>query len=363
MAGKLDLAGRKVLTSLFAIIFPPHNEAEYSWTENPPARVLLVRHDDRIGNLVLMKPLLEGVRQIWPDAETGVLIGPRFAQVFQEEQEIDRLWIVQKKRILRNPLLLLGLVRELRRFKYDIAIDCSHMHSFSLTGAMLTRLSGAPVRVAYDRGRSDDFCNLLVEPLRAEHHESEVLLNLLRPFVVELPETLMELHLSPEEHDWAEKMRAECGVGSRGVLLGIHVGGRGAKKWPIERYIALIERILELYKVHITVICGPAEEDEARQVRQNLVERVRVIEGLELRQMMSLVAHCDFFISPDTGPMHLAAAFGVPTVALFLEDTFRRYGPGGSGNRIVRVTSDSGEDEALAAFAELVAMMYRDGTD
>ncbi len=362
MAGKLDLTGRKALTALLAVIFPPRNEAEYSWTENPPVRVLLVRHDDRIGNLILMKPLLEGIRKIWPDAETGVLIGPRFAQIYQEEPEIDRLWILQKKRILLNPFLLLGLVRELRRFEYDIAIDCSHMHSFSLTGALLTRLSGAPVRVAYDRGRADDFCNMLVEPLRAEHHESDVLLNLLRPFVVELPEALMELHLSPEENDWAEKMRAECGVGPRGVLLGIHVGGRSAKKWPIERYITLIERILELYKIHIIVICGPGEEEEARQVRQDLVERVRVIEDLGLRQMMSLIAHCDFFISPDTGPMHVAVAFGVPTVAVFLEDTFKRYGPPGSGNRIVRVTADSGEDEALAAFAELVAMMYRNGT-
>ena len=93
MASKLDLAGRKALTALLAIIFPPRHEVEYSWTENPPARVLLVRHDDRIGNLVLMKPLLEGIRQIWPDAETGVLIGPRFAQIYQEEPEIDRLWI------------------------------------------------------------------------------------------------------------------------------------------------------------------------------------------------------------------------------------------------------------------------------
>ncbi len=363
MASKLDLAGRKALTALLAIIFPARHEVEYSWTENPPSRVLLVRHDDRIGNLVLMKPLLEGIRQIWPDAETGVLIGPRFAQIYQEEPEIDRLWIVQKKRILRNPFLLMRLIRELRRFEYDIAIDCSHMHSFSLTGAMLTKLSGAPVRVAYDRGRADDFCNLLVDPLRAEHHESEVLLNLLRPFTVELPEALMKLHLSPEEHDWAEKMRAECGVGARGVLLGIHVGGRGAKKWPIERYITLIERILELYKLQITVICGPGEVEEARQIRQELVERVRVIEDLGLRQMMSLIAHCDFFISPDTGPMHLAVAFGVPTAALFLEDSFKRYGPLGSGNRIVRVTADSGEDEALAAFAELVAMMYHNGTD
>jgi ADP-heptose:LPS heptosyltransferase len=76
---------------------------------------------------------------------------------------------------------------------------------------------------------------------------------------------------------------------------------------------------------------------------------------------MALVAHCDLFISPDTGPMHVAVAFGVPTVAIFLEDNFKRYGPVGPANRIVRASIDTGGDEVLGAFAELVATMYRNG--
>ncbi len=360
MAGRLDLAGRRAIAALLALFIPPRRKITYSWTESPPERVLLVRHDDRIGNLILMKPLLQGVRLTWPDAEIGVIIGPRFAQVYQEEPEVDRLWILEKRRILRNPFLFFSLMRQLRHFEYNIAFDCSHMHSFSLTGAVLTRLCGAPVRVTYSRGRAEDFCNLLVEPLVAEHHESSVLLNLLRPFVEALPEVSMELHLSPQEHDWAEKMRAECGVGRGSVLIGLHVGGRGAKRWPIERHLVLLERILGLYKVSVMVICGPGEIEEAEQVREAMGDRVRVIDGLGVRQMMALVAHCDFFISPDTGPMHVAVAFGVPTVAIFLEDSYIRYGPSGPIHRIVRATEDGGEEEVLAAFAELVSLWFRD---
>ncbi len=359
MAGRLDLAGRKALTALVAFFFPSGRDITYSWTERPPERVLLVRHDDRIGNLIMMKPLLQGVRHTWPEAEIGVLIGDRFARVYQEEPEVDRLWILEKRRVLRKPLLFFGLIRELRRFEYDIAFDCSHMHSFSLTGAALTRMCGAPVRVAYNRGRADEFCNLLVEPLHAEHHESDVLLNLLRPFVEELPEVSLTLHLSEEEHDWAEKIRAECGIGPRGVLVGVHVGGRDAKKWPLERHLALLQRILSLYRLSVVVICGPAEKAEAERLRETWGDKVMVFDELEVRQMMALVAHCDFFIGPDTGPMHVAVAFGVPTVAVFIEDNYKRYGPSGPIHRIVHATARGGEDEALAAFAELVSMRFR----
>ncbi|MFC1629351.1 glycosyltransferase family 9 protein, partial [Gemmatimonadota bacterium] len=269
MANSLELAGRRFLTAIVSRFIRPRAGEAWSWAERPPERILLVRHDDRIGNLILMKPLLQGVRQLWPEAETAVLIGPRYAQVYQEEPEVDRLWILEKRRILGNPFHFFRFISQLRKSGYDMAIDCSHMHSFSLTGASLTYFSGAPVRVAYDRENAGTFCNLLVEPLRAEHHESDILLNLLRPFVEELPDTEMRIHLSPEETEDALGRRMAC-TGEKGVLLGIHIGGRGSKKWAVERYESLIGKILELYDISIAILCGPGEEEEAIYLREHL---------------------------------------------------------------------------------------------
>lgn len=359
MAGSLELAGRRFLTAVVGRLIRPRAGESWSWVEHPPDRILFVRHDDRIGNLILMKPLLQGARHLWPDAETGILIGPRYAQIYQEEPEVDRLWILEKRRILRNPIVFFRFISQLRRAAYDIAIDCSHMHSFSLTGASLTYFSGAPVRVAYERENADAFCNLLVDPLRAEHHESDILLNLLRPFTEELPENSMRLHLSQEERDEGMEKRRES-VGEEGVLLGIHIGGRGTKKWAIERHEALIGNILELYAISIAVLCGPGEEEEASYLHEQFGDSITVFDDLDLRQMLAFVSVCDFFICPDTGPMHAAIAFDVPTVAIFLEDQWRRYGPVGGQHRIVRVSPVNGEEEVLAAFAQLVTQRFHD---
>lgn len=358
MAGRLEVAGRRLLTEIVHLLLPPRGEDAYRWFEEKPDRVLLVRHDDRIGNLILMKPLLQGVRDVWPETEIGVLIGPRYAQVFQEEPEVDMFWILEKRRILRNPFIFFSFLRALRKHSYDLAFDCSHMHSFSLTGAAMTYLSGAPVRVAYDRDRASSFCNLLVEQLQAEHHESEILLNLLRPFVEELPPAEMELHLSEQETIGTKELLAPY-IKESEVVVGVHIGGRGAKKWPLQQFEFLIERILELYKVSIAVLCGPGEEEEAEDLRDRFGTRIAIFDDLDLREMLSFVASCDFFICPDTGPMHAAVAFGVPTVAVFLEETYRRYGPRGEMHRIVRTDPQSGSDEVLEAFAQLVSERFQ----
>jgi len=359
MAGRLEVAGRRFLTAVVSRLVRPRSGEAWSWADTPPERILLVRHDDRIGNLILMTPLLQGVRKLWPEAEIGVLIGPRYTQTYQEEPEVDSLWILEKRRLLRNPLLFFRFLSQLRKAGWDMAIDCSHMHSFSLTGASLTFFSGAPVRVAYEREDAASFCNLLVDPLRAEHHESDILLNLLRPFTGELPDVRMQLHLSPEERFAALEKRAECGAGE-GVLLGIHVGGRGNKRWAIERYENLIATILDLYSISIAVLCGPGEEAEAAHLHDRFGNSITLFDDFDLRQMLAFVSVCDFFICPDTGPMHAATAFGVPTVAIFLEDHWQRYGPVGNAHRIVRASPVNGEDEVLTAFAHLVSNRFSD---
>jgi ADP-heptose:LPS heptosyltransferase len=313
--------------------------------------VLLVRHDDRIGNLVLMTALVRGVRELWPAAEIGVLIGPRFPQVLQEEVEVDRFWILEKRRILRNPLLFFLLLRRLRRWHYDIAVDCSHMHSFSLTGAAMAFLSGAPVRVAYDRGRADAFSNLLVEPLKEDQHESAILLNLLRPFTEELPRTAMGLRTSPAEREWAESVLSGRGIAADAKILGVHVGGRGGKRWAIEHYIEVLEGLIEDQTLEIVALCGPGERAEAARLRATFGSRIRVFEDLELRHLVALVGACDCFMSPDTGPMHIATALGVPTTAVFLKEDWKRYGPVGEGHEIVRVTEQGGGEDVLQALS------------
>ncbi|MFO7767725.1 MAG: glycosyltransferase family 9 protein [bacterium] len=358
MAGFLEQAGRRLLTQVTARLLPARDEVDFEWTLSPPQRVLFVRHDDRIGNLVLLTPLLQGARQLWPGAEIGVLVGPRYADLYRDQVFVDAIWVLEKRRILRNPARFFRLLKRLRAHDYDMAFDCSHMHSFSLTGAALTYFSAAPLRVAYERGAAGDFANLLVEPLHAEHHESDILLNLLRPFADRLPSPPMRLHTTKEARWNAEMLFAARDIPEDAVVLGVHVGGRGAKRWPVERWLEVLRRVTDLLDVRVAVFCGPEEAEMAGTLAGETGREVTVFEALGLETLAAAVERCHVFLAPDTGPMHMAVALEVPTVAVFLEDTWKRYGPRGSEHRIVRADPGGGEDEVVSALTEVFRQRF-----
>ncbi len=349
MSNRLEQAGRHLLTRAVVGLLPARPIPSGGLAGFLPRRVLLVRHDDRIGNLVLMTPLLQGVKTLWPETETGVLVGPRFARLYQEEPAVDRLWILEKRRILGHPWLFFTFLRQLRAWGYDLAIDASHPHSFSLTGAALVYLSGAPVRVAYPRGQSAAFANLLVPEAAGKQHESHLLAGLLTPFADPPPTPGMRLHLSEAEQSWAARLRAELLPAGGGRLVGLHVGGRNAKRWPVADWIEVAERLLEEPGLALLVLCGPGEEREAGAVRAALTGRAHLLIEPDLREMLAAVSTCDVFLSPDTGPMHVAVAFGVPTVAVFRQPNADRYGPPGPPHRIVRLEGEEGGAPAVVA--------------
>jgi heptosyltransferase-3 len=357
MSNRLERAGRRLLTRAVVRLLPARPLPAGGLEGFHPERVLLVRHDDRIGNLVLMTPLLQGVKILWPEVETGVLIGPRFARLYQEEPAVDRLWILEKRRILRNPLLFFSFLRELRGREYDLAVDASHPHSFSLTGAALTYFSGAPVRVAYPQGQAAAFANLLVPAAAGERHESLLLAGLLTPFADPPPAPGMRLHLSEAEQAWAARLRAEFIPAAAGRLVGLHVGGRDAKRWPLAGWIEVAERLLDEPGVALLVLCGPGEVREAEAMRAALAERVHLLTEPDLREMLAAVSACDLFLAPDTGPMHVAVALGVPTVAIFRQPNADRYGPPGPPHRIVRIEGEEGAPAVVAAARDILGAL------
>ena len=111
-----------------------------------PRSILVVRIDDRLGNLVLLEPLLTSLSERFPGARVELLASRTFADVFESHAAVSRIWRAEKKRYIRNPLALLLFFRRLRRCAFDVAIDASHPVSFSLSSAVASALAGAERR-------------------------------------------------------------------------------------------------------------------------------------------------------------------------------------------------------------------------
>lgn len=148
--------------------------------------------------------------------------------------------------------------------------------------------------------------------------------------------TVEERH---EAEKWLKERRAEARM-----LIGFHPGAsafknHSRKKWPQSSFAALIDNLSSELKDSIFLLFGGAEERDLRRAIISLVrdrERVLSVESLSIRQAAALMMNCCLFVSNDSGPMHMAAAARVPTVAVFGPTNPKWVRPWGVPHRVVR---------------------------
>ena len=286
-------------------------------------RVLIVRQDSRLGNLLLLTPLLKGIRNAFSSAETDILVSDAYGEILRHNPDLGRIYVLPKAMFLPDPSLPWRLVRNLRRNSYDLVFDASAMQAFSLSSAALAALSGAERKVGFDRGDAGLFLNCLVPPPDLPLHETRILFSLLRhvaPGAVE-PAFTPQCHLTEAEKDEGQRLWASWGLGAHDVA--VFVGARAEKRWPVEDFLELARRILAAGR-RCVFFAGPAE--------QALVERLRQPAGLflapplPLRRFAAVLAQARAVVTADTGPMHLAVSLGVPTVEIFQGSEPWRFG-------------------------------------
>ena len=299
------------------------------------SRILLIRQDSRIGNLVLMTPLIRGLKTSFPGADLSVLISEGFEEVYAHNPYVDHIILFRKKRARFSLLHYLTFIRDVRRKHFDLAIDVSDGYHFSLNNVLLTSLSGARYRLGYDRENAESFLNLVV-PLPSEHtHIADAMLGLATYILPDLEEFPLAYYIAESERDFAHKWLEKQNIKQLDTFFVIHPGGRGKKQWGAQNFSALIDWISSEIGVRIIVIGGRAEDRIIARIRDLSKGVFDVLQGVTIGQMAAIIECCDMFISGDTGPMHISSSLGRPTVGIFISSDFRIYGPRGQKARIV----------------------------
>jgi len=330
----IEKAWKKISVWSLRLIWAPGDVRDHFRREYV-SKVIVVRPDRRMGNLLLITPLLSALRAAFPEARIDLIADSHFSRVLEGNPDIDHVIEFDRGKLLRNPLRAFRFIRRLRGEGFDLAVDASHMHSFSLTSGILARLSGAPFRLGYRRGPSDLFLSISVPPPQGWRHETEIYVDLVRSLLGEkLPARPMRAVLFEDERRYAENFFRAYELEGEHPVIGVHIGGRRDKRWPIGNFAKLIDLLRDELDAKVLVFWGPEEGDSALLLEGLISTSPVFVSPLPLRTFAALVERCDLFVSCDTGPMHLAVALNVPTVAIFLVDNYRRYGPLGRMHRI-----------------------------
>lgn len=286
--------------------------------------VLVLRIDERVGNVLLTTPLIARLQEALPGARVDLLVARSKVDLVRGLVGVIPF---EKKDLFQRPWRFLALLWRLRRARYDVAIDASHWHTFSTSSALLLAWTRAGIRIAHDRGSSPRWATDRVPLPATDLQESEIRtkLRLLEPLGIApgSPRMLTALGKSAEAGAAIDAWLRAHGL-LETPLVGLAPGGRKpAHRMAPEVFVALAAHARRLGARPI-ILWGPGEEDLAAELARTA--EAELAPPTDLEGLAALMGRCRAIAVNDTGPMHLAVAVGTPTIALFTQPAEWRWG-------------------------------------
>lgn len=289
-------------------------------------RDVLVLRLDRIGDVLMALPALADLRRALPSARIRLAVG-RWSEEVAGMAPVDDVilwsapWAGRRGEGTEGRLSLARRARALAAQPPDVAIDLQG----DVRAAFLMRLTSARVRVGYANTGGGSWLTHVV-PL--DETVSWVEQNRRAVEVVAGPrrETGTAAHVAADP-GWARALLDREGLAGRRPLVAIHPsGGRTIKQWPVERWREVARRLQEGLGATVVVTGGASDVALARALGEGLPRPVIDLAGrLSVAETMAVIGAMDLFLSPDTGPMHMACAMGTPSVAVFGPSAAERY--------------------------------------
>jgi ADP-heptose:LPS heptosyltransferase/GT2 family glycosyltransferase len=292
-------------------------------------RILIVKLD-HIGDCVIAFPAIRRLKHHFPDAKLVALSGRSSRAVWALEPAIEEVIEFDffharssLGKIERTEEELCQLRERLRPWNFDLAID---LRKHSETRHIL-QYTGARCLAGFDTKGKFPWLDVALEwaedsaLIRKRQHAADDLINLIDAVAASTEtEPALIARSSAQEPDESSSVLPIPAEMSRKRLVCVHAGaGNEMKQWPIEYFVVLIDHLVETEDVNIVLVGGPDEDTIGDQIIGASVHKQSIwslIGQVKLGDLPKLISRCCLFVGNDSGPKHIAAGLGVPTVGI-----------------------------------------------
>lgn len=276
-----------------------------------PVLKILVSRLRFIGDIVLTTPVIEVLREKFPDGEIHYLGDKAGVALLENNPALNRIWPYD----FNAPSVIEQMLtaRILRKEKYDVAIDLFG----NPRSAILIYLSGAKMRIGGDFGwRGKTFTH----PMTIREKMTAVSFHLayLRPLGIGETYRRPRIFLTEPEVEEAKYYLKSAGVDRSKPVVGLHIGATWpAKVWPSKNFARLAGLLTEWQGAHVVVTHGPRDQKYFAEFTSAAKTDFVDFAPQGLRKLAAAISCFDAYISNDAAPMHIAPAVGTPTVGIF----------------------------------------------
>ncbi len=292
--------------------------------------ILVCQTGGWIGDMVMLTPALRALKRAYPESTLTLLLRPCVAALMQTHPYVDTCLVDNKTagryRSVKN------LVWQLRDKVFDIAVV---LHPTSFRNALLPFLARVPIRVGTNvAGRGV----LLTESCKDDTgiHEVHRYLRVLKLLNIDAVPSFLEFwHTDADRQFVGRLLRAE-GILPDSRIVALNLGTTWAtKRWDIANFADLIQQIARLLPEIKIVLVGSSDEEKLAEALPASLSLINLVGKTEILQLGALLERSEVCVTCDSGPMHIAAAVGTPTVAFFGPTNPLRHQPHGTGHTVI----------------------------
>lgn len=295
---------------------------------------LLVRGTNWVGDSVMSLPALHLIRQGFPRARITMMVLPWVSGIYEDCELVDEVLLYDRREKHRGIGGRLKLIQQMRAKKFEAIV----LFQNAFEAALLAYLAKIPWRIGYRRDARGWLLShsLTIDPRLQNLHQSYYYLDLVEQLLgctrtidsissLNVPLPLERplgqwLMISSQRKENARLLLREGGISGQKPIVGVNPGASfgSAKRWPKERYAELLDLLAYEQETDIVIFGSSAEVNIAKAIALGMRHPPLILSGeTSLSGLIALMSCCDLFITNDSGPMHLAAALQIPTLAIF----------------------------------------------
>ena len=283
---------------------------------------ILIRATNWVGDAIMALPALRAVRARFPDANIAIVARPYVADIYRGQKICDELIPYDPSATHRGLPGRGRLAQQLRAQKFDVALLLQN----AFDAAWLAWRAGIPERIGYARdGRSLLLTRKVAVPKLGETppHEQFYYLELLRRvgWINSLPgESFITLDVAQEHRRAAEGTLSSAGARRNVLRIAIGAGASygSAKCWPPDRFATFVNLFRRHTDADVILFGTPAEQKVADAIATGIKgPSISLVGKTAIADLPALLSRCQLFVGNDSGAMHVAAAVGLPVVAIF----------------------------------------------
>ena len=286
---------------------------------------VLVIKTSAIGDVILAVPSLRAIRQKFPDAVIKVLVGLPAREVLDRCPYVNGLVVCDFKGRNKGIKGKWALAKQLRREMFDIVIDLQNSRTSHILGA----LSLAASRYGYDNKKLSFFLNNSIKDDAPYLDPLDHQMRVLKLCGVKNMDKKLEMWPSDSDELKADSILKEAWAFQGQMLVGINVRASArwnSKNWPAANIAELCDRLAKEFNVR-TVLTGSKDDVLFAEAIARMTRSKPLIAAgkTSINELAALSKHFKAYVTPDSAPMHIACAVGIPCIALFGPTDPRRH--------------------------------------